>query len=524
MISGRKLLVMCKIGCFYYIYNLKPRPMKYCYAYLLVLFFPLFASAQSEAQLKAFDQYVQKGVKDWDVPGLAIIVIKDNTVVFKKGYGVLELGKTAPVNTQSMFAIASTTKAITAACAAMLVDEGKLHWDDKVIDYLPDFQLYDPYVTREFTVRDLFLHDSGLVYTDFLWAFMKIPADEIMHRLRFVKPDYSFRAGFAYQNVMYMVAGKVIEKASGMPWDVFIKTRVFDKLNMTRTVPFLRSTRGLPNISSAHFKVDSSVVVIKTDTVDVAAPAGGVWSCVDDMGKWVKCMLDSTKYGNGERLLKPKTWVYLLQPHTFVTKEEFYPTERLTHPHWTTYGIGWFQQDYKGQKVDFHTGSLNGLVAINGMLVDKKMGVYILANLDHAELRHALMFKAFDTFALGGDTDWNADFLKLYNGIRQKREQAVKDMTAKRVPGTRPTLPLTAYAGKYTDPLYGEINVSVSKDALIVDVNKSISATVTCWNYDFFLGDYSDVTYGKAMVSFALNSEGKVETINMDGLVLTRAK
>jgi CubicO group peptidase (beta-lactamase class C family) len=498
--------------------------MRYRFTYLLlVILFPVLCFAQTKEEIAAFDQYVQKGLSDWDVPGLAIIVVKDNKVVFKKGYGVLEKGKTDKVNTQTMFGIASTTKAITAACAGILVDEGKLHWDDKVTDYLPDFELYDPYVTREITVRDLFLHDSGVGNTDYLWGMMDISADEMLRRLRLVKPQYSFRAGFVYQNVFYLAAGKVIEKASGMPWETFIKTRIFEPLGMTRTAPLTKFTKGMGNLTSAHMKIDSVIKKVPIDETNQIGPAGGVWSCVDDMGKWVLCMLDSTKYGNGKRLLKPETWTYLLEPHTFVTKEEFYPTAQLTHPHWMTYGLGWFQQDYKGQMVNFHTGSLSGLIAINGMLVDKKMGVYLLANLDHAELRHALMFKAFDTFALGGDTDWSADFLKLYKGIQDKQAKAEKDEIAKRVMGTKPSLPLNSYAGKYTDPLYGEINVKVDKDALVLDINHILTATVNHWHYDSFVGDYSNIAYGKAGVNFTLDpSDGKVSAITVDGLTLNR--
>ncbi|OKS89424.1 serine hydrolase domain-containing protein [Mucilaginibacter polytrichastri] len=236
--------------------------------------------AQTAPQIAAFDQYVQKGVNDWKIPGLAIIVVKDNQVVFKKGYGVLEQGKPDKVNTQSMFAIASTTKAITAACAGILVDEGKLHWDDKVTDYLPDFELYDPYVTREITVRDLFLHDSGVGNTDYLWGFMNIPADEILHRLRLVKPQYGFRAGFVYQNIFYLAAGKVIEKASGMPWETFIKTRIFEPLGMARTVPLIKYTKGLGNLTSAHMKIDSVIKIIPLDeTMGLALQAvyGHAW-------------------------------------------------------------------------------------------------------------------------------------------------------------------------------------------------------------------------------------------------------
>lgn len=495
--------------------------MKFLKSLLAVFFIPAISIAQTTPDIKAFDQYVQQAVTDWQVPGLAIAVVKDGQVIFAKGYGVRELGKPDKVDAQTIFGIASTTKAMTAACAAMLVDEGKLHWDDKVTDYLPGFELYDPYVTRELTVRDLFLHDSGVGNTDFFWSSMNIPADEIIHRLRLVKPQYGFRAGFVYQNIFYMTAGKVIEKASGMPWETFIQKRIFTPLNMTRTVPTFSKSKGMTNQTSVHVKVDSAIIIAQKDITDAIAPAGGVWSSVEDMAKWVNCMLDSSKYGT-KRLLKPESWAMLLKPQTFVPEDEFYPTARITKPHWMTYGLGWFQQDYKGQKVDFHTGSLTGLIAINGMIVDKKIGVYILANLDHAELRHALMFKAFDYFSLGGNRDWSKEFQTLYSDIRTKNEKANKDYEAKRVLGTHPTLDIKAYAGTYSDPLYGSVVITVIGDKLNLNINNFLTAEATCWNYDTFVGPYARKEYGKVAATFNIDELGKVSTVTVDGLAFAR--
>jgi len=496
--------------------------MKLLKCLLFICIVPALAVAQTSPDIKEFDKYVQQAVTDWHVPGLAIAVVKDGKVMFAKGYGVRELGKPDKVDTQTIFAIASTTKAMTAACAAMLVDEGKLHWDDKVTDYLPGFQLYDPYVTRELTVRDLFLHDSGVGNTDYLWAFMNIPADDMLRHLRLVKPEYGFRDGFVYQNIFYITAGKVIEKASGMPWEDFVQKRIFTPLKMTRSVPAFSKTKAMPNQSSAHIKVDSTIAVAQKDVTDAIGPAGGVWSSVEDMAKWVKCMLDSSKYNGSQRLLKPASWAALLKPQTFVPESEFYPTVRVTKPHWITYGLGWFQQDYQGQKVDFHTGSLTGLVAINGMIVDKKVGVYILANLDHAEVRHALMFKAFDYFALGGNRDWSKEFLTLYGDIRAKREKSTKEYEAKRVMGTHPTLDLKAYAGTYTDPLYGTVIITAAADKLNFNINNFVNAEATCWNYDTFVGPYARKEYGKIGATFNIDELGKVSTVNVDGMLFTR--
>jgi hypothetical protein len=232
-------------------------------------------------------------------------------------------------------------------------------------------------------------------------------------------------------------------------------------------------------------------------------------------------MLDSSKYGN-QRLLKPESWAMLLKPQTFVSAEEFYPTARVTKPHWITYGLGWFQQDYQGQKVDFHTGSLDGLIAINGMIVDKKVGVYILANLDHAEVRHALMFKAFDYFALGGNRDWSKEFQTLYGDIKARRDKANKDYEAKRVLGTHPTLDVKAYAGTYSDPLYGSVVITAAGDKLSLNINNFLTAEATCWNYDTFVGPYARKEYGKVGATFSIDELGKISTVTVDGLTFTR--
>lgn len=494
--------------------------MKFISIFLLSVFTTFLLFAQKKPDVREFDAYVQKAVDDWHVPGLAIIVIKDNQVIFKKGYGVRELDKPEKVDTQTLFAIASTTKAMTAACAAMLIEEGKLHWEDKVTDYLPDFQLYDSYVTRELTVKDLFLHDSGVGNTDYLWSLMNISSNEILHRMRRVKPDYSFRGGFIYQNIFYMAAGKVIEKASGMPWENFIQKRIFDPLKMTRTVPMVKYIKGKTNVSTPHFEIDKKIRVIEIDSTDQISPAGGVWSCVDDMGKWVTCMLDSGKYVGG-RLFKPDTWKMLLTPQTIVNTE-MYPTIRTIKPHWSTYGLGWFQWDYKGQKIDFHTGSLSGMVAINGMITDKKVGVYILANLDHAEVRHALMYKAFDFFSLGGDTDWSNSFLKLYGGIKAKAEKEKDDENAKRVINTHPTLDLKAYEGKFSDPLYGDLVITTSDSSLVINMNKIIGLKAKHWNYDTFKGSFDKKQFGDALVSFSIDEFGKVSSVNVNGAVFSK--
>ncbi len=469
-------------------------------------------------EIKTFDAYIEQARQAWNVPGLAVAVVKDNQILLAKGYGVKQLGQPGAVDAETMFACASTTKAMTAVCMGILVDEGKVKWDDPVIQYLPDFQLYDPYVTRELRVRDLFLHNSGVSNSDFLWSGMTLSPDEILRKMRLIKPSYPLRGGFAYQNVFYLAAGQVIEKVSGQPWEVFIRQRIFEPLRMSRTQPTRAATAGDANQASPHYTIKETITVIPNMSPDQVAPAGAVWSSIGDMSKWVRCMLDSSKYEGG-RLLRPATFKELFRPQNLIPINQFYPTWQLTKPNWTTYALGWFQHDYKGKKVNLHTGSLAGAIAIHGQLPEANLGIYVFGNLDHAEIRHALMYKAFDLFALGGNRDWSAELLKLYGDLEAHGDQSKQDFEAKRVVNTRSSLPLQAYTGHYADPLYGELEITAEGNSkLVFMLNQVEKATLEHWHYDTFYGDYEKPWYGTGKARFELNTDGKIEKVEFDGM------
>ena len=324
------------------------------------------AQAQQKDPAAAFDAYTTQAFKDWGAVGLAVAVVKDGKVVFAKGYGVQELGKPAAVDTNTRFSIGSTTKAMTAAALGMLVDEGKVRWDDPVTKYLPWFQLYDPYVTREITVRDLLTHRAGLGGADMLWYQSDNTPEDVLRLIRYAKPAYSFRSGWIYQNVMYATAGAVVAAASGMPWEEFIRTRIFTPLDMRGSVPTLAGTKGQANVASPHDKVKGTVQVIENASVDQVNAAGSIWSSVADMSKWMRFMIDSGRV-NGKALLKPGTWNELLTP-VYVMPAGFYPSAELTKPKFNTYALGWFQHDYAGRRLNYHTGSIDGMVAIIGII------------------------------------------------------------------------------------------------------------------------------------------------------------
>jgi CubicO group peptidase (beta-lactamase class C family) len=500
--------------------------MKLKIAFLILLtaswlLHPVVSVAQksSSKEVKSFDAYAAQGLTDWKMPGMALALMKDGKVLLNKGYGVRELGKPELFDNQTLFCIASTTKAMTAVCVAMLVDEGKVNWDDKVIDYLPDFRLYDPYVTRELQVRDLLLHNSGVGNADFLWAIMDTTSDEVLRRMRFVEPQYSFRSDFVYQNIMYLVAGQLVEKISGIPWTDFVQQRIFQPLGMTRTRS-LQARVSDSNRATPHYIIDGKVTVIQDWPDDAVAPAGSVWSCVDDMSKWILCMTDSSKYAGG-RLLKPGTWTEIFKPQVLIG-EDFYPTMQLTKPNWTTYGYGWFQQDYMGKKINFHTGSIDGNIAIACIIPEERFGFFLLGNLDHAELRHALMFKAIDLFVTGGNRDWSNEFRQLYDSLKALGDQESAQFDSGRVMNTKPSLSLSDYAGTYTDELYGVAEVAATDSGLVIMLNDLLELHMTHWQYDIFRGYFPRRHWGESLAQFSLNEEGKSVKLEISGATFKR--
>jgi CubicO group peptidase (beta-lactamase class C family) len=500
-----------------------PRPVRVL-ATLSVLVAATSAEAQRAARpvaLNGLDAYITRAVADWRIPGLAIAIVKDDSVVFAKGYGVRELGKPGAIDAGTRFAIGSTTKAMTAVALGMLVDEKKVRWDEPVITYLPGFRVGDPYVTRELTVRDLLTHRGGLGNADLLWASAAYTAEEITRRVATLAPAYSLRSRFIYQNIMYAVAGDVIAAASGMPWAQFLRTRIFEPLGMKTTEATLAALAGQSNIATPHMELGDTIRPVANRPVDAVGPAGSVWSSVGDMAKWARFILDSGRVG-GNRLLSEASFREVLSPQV-VAPREMYSTMTLVRPHFFTYGLGWFLHDYQGQAVAMHTGSIDGMSAILGLIPDRRLGMVVLANLDHAELRHALMYRVFDGYSGNAPRDWSKELLALYSGLERQADSAQRDQIQRRVADTRPSLPLERYAGTYTNQTYGNVVVSVRNDGLHFAFGRGRAATLTHWHYDTFQAKWDDVRRDPSLVVFAPDGAGGVSAVRAFGITFTRA-
>lgn len=486
----------------------------------LMLLLAQVSAAQRSPDFNAFDKYVEKAARDWNAVGLGIAIVKDDSLVFAKGYGAIELGKPARVNEHTRFAIGSTTKAMTSAALAMLADEGKLRWDDKLIDYIPELRLYDAYATRELTIRDVLTHRSGLPGTDLFWAVDEntLPFTDVIKRLRYIRPNSSFRSTWTYQNVVYSLGGTIIERVSGMSWDAFIRTRIFAPLGMNESEALVSQIAGKANVAVPHAEIRDTLRVIPVKSTDGVAPAGSVWSSVSDMSKWMRFVLDSGRVGT-KRLISPTNFRELVAPQMRSPMAQ-YPALELAAPHFFSYALGWFVQDYHGKTVWMHTGSIDGMSAIIGLLPEQRVGVFVLGNLDHIELRHALMYQAFDLYGAGPSRDWSGDLKALLASKHPPRAPAT---AAPHVTVAKASLSLAKYAGTYVDSAYGSVVVSATNNTLSARYEKLDLGVLDHWDYEVFRSRPRTSLDGPAPLSFQLDGAGGVASLRAFGATFLRA-
>ncbi len=500
-------------------------PAVLAFALFAALVAPLAAARKSDP-VAAFDALAEKARQDWGVPGLSVVVVRDARVLLAKGYGVRELGKPERVDADTLFAAASTTKAMTCVAIGMLVDEGKLGWDDPVRKYIPELRFADAALSDSLTVRDLLTHHTGMPNTDYLWYSGELDWKEMVTRLARVGPSAPVRSRFEYQNVMYGLAGDLVGRVSGTSWQEFVRRRIFAPLGMGRTVPLGQEAMADPNHVAPHSRQDGSLTPFETlGLVDPIPAAGSVWISASDEAKWIRFLLDpgAAKDAAGAALLKPETAEEFFRPQVVIQPGGFYPTVDKTKPHWTTYGLAWFQQDYRGRKVDFHTGSIDGLVAIVGLVRDEHFGVAIFGNLDHAELRHALMLSAFDLFLDGRlARDWNGELRAMYDDLTKQGEAQRAALEAKRVPNTPAAHPLAAYAGTYSDPLYGSVRFAVEGEALVAHVGRILAGRAEPWSFETFRIAWLPKLNGVSFATFATDATGAVNAVDLDGTKFTR--
>ena len=470
------------------------------------------------AQPQDIDRLAARVQETFAVPGMAVAIVKDGKVLFAKGYGVREVGKPEKVDANTLFGIGSNTKAFTVAALAILVDEGKISWDDKVIDRLPGFRLYDPYVTRELTIRDLLTHRSGLgLGSGDLMLFP--PSDftraEIIHNLRYLPPASSFRSKFAYDNLLYIVAGDLVPAVTGVSWETFVQTRILDRLGTgcAATVSLISGDR---NVAIPHVMVGDKLTVVTPAPSTAYDPAGSIQCNANGMAAWMALQLADGRFKDGSPLFSAAQHMEMWTPQTIVAPLP--DTAAMTRTHFRDYGLAWFIEDYEGAQRVWHTGGLVGMVSAVSLLPEQHVGIVVLTNQESGG-RAAMTQSLLDAMLGRPARDWVA----IVGGqeAEQSKRQAAADHDADsaiQAAGGRAFLPLEAYVGVYHDPWRGDVVVEKQGDKLRMVFSRTtgMQGDLQAMKGNVFAVRWDDRTLkADALVNFRTGMDGLVSGMTM---------
>jgi CubicO group peptidase (beta-lactamase class C family) len=490
------------------------------YAVVLVAVACSAALAQSGPPTD-LDSYVARAMKTFEVPGIAVAIVKDGKVVLAKGYGVKKLGESAPVDENTLFGIGSNTKAFTAAALATLVDEGKISWDDKVYERLPGFAMYDPYVSHEMTIRDLLCHRSGLGLGEgdlLFWPRTTFTREEIVHRLRFLKPASSFRTRYAYNNLMFITAGQIIPAVTGKSWEEYIRERILAPLDMKTTNLSVAELRPGSDTAWPHSKMTGKLEAIEFMNLDNAAPAGSINSSVAEMGKWILLQLNRGKFPEREgRLFSEK------QSREMWSAQMIVPLAERTGPlaglkaNFAAYGLGWGLRDYHGRKLVGHSGGVAGFVTRVLLVPEENLGIVVLTNAEEGGAHESVVFHIVDHYLGLANTDWIAAFKAADEQERREADETMKKQAASRAAESKSSLPIEKYAGRYTDAWYGVASIRMEDGKPVFRLERTPKAVgdLEHWQYDTFKVRWRDRTIEDAFVTFTLKPDGGIDHFTM---------
>ena len=488
------------------------------------------APAETPAQLADFDAYVEGVRKQFDVPGIAVAIVKDGKVVLERGYGVREAGKPEAVDARTLFAIASNTKAFTSASLSMLADEGKLSLDDRVIDHLPWFRMADPYVTHEMRIRDLLVHRSGLGLGagDLLfWPGTDYSTEEVARRLRDVPLTGNFRGQYAYDNILYGVAQLVIEKASGQSYEQFLRTRIFAPLGMDETRFNSDALKPGDNVATGHAKADfKNLQPAPRLSWDNVSGAGGIYSSAHDMTQWMRMQLAGGVYtdaqGKEQRLFSAKRQQAMWSVVTpMMISEPSVPELLPAKPNFLGYGEGWQLSDYRGRKLVWHTGGWPGMVSRLTLVPEHKLGVIVLTSQEVGAAFNAVTLRALDAFLDAPKTDWTAAYAAAVAKAQGKADDSWQKHLRARAANSQPSLPLAQYAGTYRDPWYGDIAIQQADGKLVMRFSHTaeLVGDLEHWQHDVFIVRWRERWLNAdAFVSFALTPDGAIREARMEAI------
>jgi CubicO group peptidase (beta-lactamase class C family) len=458
---------------------------------------------------------------------MAIAIVEDGKTTLARGYGVRKLGGKDPVDADTIFMTGSTGKAVTVAALATLVDAGKIGWDDKVIDHLPGFQMYDPWVTREMTIRDLLVHRSGLGLG--AGDLMFVPRSNrtranMLEGLRHIKPATSFRSGYAYDNILYTVAGALIEAVSGKTFEHYVRDHVFKPAGLLTATSDEPTRLATPNRAFPHGRISGPVrglgplqMLDETDQLGAAStPAGLLAMSANDLAKWLKIQLARGRTENGGRLFSEAASAEMWNPQVIQPIGPTPPGLEATKPMFKAYALGWEVSEYGGAKIISHSGGVFGFITMVVLIPEKNVGFAITMNAEEGAVRRGLTYELIDHYLGRPHVDWAGRYKALLTTMLSNAKAAV-EATAAAPAKVGPSLALERYAGQYRDPWYGRITVSRGQAGLAIDFNETprMGGPLVHHQYDTFIARFTDRNIEPAYVTFALDAEGRVERVTM---------
>ena len=459
----------------------------------------------------SLDRYIKEGMRQWDVPGLAIIIVKDGKIVLMKGYGVRDIKTNAPVDENTLFMIASNSKLFTATSLAQLEYDKKLSLDDKITKYFPSYRVYDSTTTKLLTIRDLLSHHLGTVtfQGDFTFWNSTLSRQQVMDKMKLLKPSQSFRQSFGYCNSCFLTAGQVIEKVTGKPWEDYVNDSIVKPLGMTNTYTLGAGMANLPDAATPYTDNFTGVLSrLPYDNVDNLAPAGSIVSCVKDLSHWLMLQLDSGKY-NDHQILPWSVLQRTRQMQTIIRSSK----SRLFPQHYYGYGLGNFQGDYAGRQIYEHTGGADGFVTNVCFVPEEDLGISILTNNDNQDFFEALRYQILDAYLGVKYVNRSEQLYKLERPDFDTIVKNVKQMQA-RVKGAKPLLDLQSYTGNYNNELYGNISITKQNNDLLVQFpdTRDLTATLQYMDNGEWLLTYSNPAFGIFPLKFKIENVKVIST------------
>lgn len=484
------------------------------YQVSLIVFVSFFYTSlfAQETLPQNLDSWIESSRQEWKIPGMAVGIVKNGEVIYAKGFGEKRLGGGEKVDANTIFSIASVSKNMTAAALATLVDEGKIHWDDKITKHIPWFQLKDPWVTQEITIRDALTHQVGLgrKLGNRLQFMTTSSRDSLLYQMRYMELEKPFRSSFVYNNVMYSLAGQIIEYADGRTWDEFLKTRLFEPLGMNSSTTSITMLKEGDNLAYPHQEIEGKVVPIQRRNWDNAGPAGGVNASINDLNKWMLMQLGIAGSYNGKIIVSERQMNEIHKPQRVRSQSNAMAPQ-------STYGFGWNITDYKGKRVLAHGGATDGFNTAMYLMPELELGIIVVGN-NFNSLGNAVAYQVMDAYLGGNDVDWNERYLSGHKRAYNRAMEAREKIHQARVKNTKPRLNLDAYVGKYQSDGYGKVEVKkVGKDLVLYFWDtEGLEAKLEHWHYDTFRAVWKNPAQREEFMQFQLKNTGKVEALDFE--------